>query len=372
MLKKDKTVKVALILILLLLGFGCIYWWKYQQQNYNSEIGKTPIEWHEVKANETLLTIATKYGISVTELREENRLLTDEIQVGMRLHIPLKPANKVTPVKTENFRVAFDVVNVYQNPSNKSEMVTQALYGEPIKILHRQQSWAEISLPEQFDYRGWVEIADLRNIPIEKDWKNKKIVAVAEAKVRNSPSHDAAVFLILPLGAVVGLDDLSVNSDFTAVQLLDGKKGYILSTELLDYFSDGNKLKPSSDLIIKTAQKLLGQPYLWGGMTTFGVDCSGFIHTVFKVHGIKLHRDVNLQYVNDGIKVDPKKLQPGDLVFFETYTSGPSHIGIYVGNRKFLNSASHGVNYNSLDEPYFSQRFIGAKRILNSQLPANN
>lgn len=263
----------------------------------------------------------------------------------------------------ENLYTALEVVDVYRDPSINSERVTQALHGEPAKILSQQGSWIEVMLPDQLDYQGWVQKSALKSISSQKDWSNRQIVAVPYAKIRTSPNKSASVLEDLPLGTVVALDNSQQSNNFTEVKLVDGRKGYVLAEELLDYSDDASNV--SGEQILATAKQLMGQPYLWGGMTTPGIDCSGFIHTVFKVHNVRLHRDTDLQYLYDGTAVSSDRLQPGDLVFFETYQSGASHIGIYAGNRKFLHaSSSRGVNYDSLDSPYFSQRFLGAKRVL--------
>lgn len=275
----------------------------------------------------------------------------------------VKPSNDSLAINSENLYTALEVVNVYRDPSINSERVTQALHGEPAKILSQQGSWIEVMLPDQQDYQGWVQKSALKNVSSKEDWLNRQIVSVPNAKIRTFPNESALVLEDLPLGTVVALDNSQQSNDFTSVKLVDGRKGYVMAKELLDY-SD-NTSNVSGEKILATAKQLMGQPYLWGGMTTPGIDCSGFVHTVFKVHSVRLHRDTDLQYLYDGVAVSSNQLQPGDLVFFETYKSGASHMGIYAGNRKFLHaSSSRGVNYDSLDSPYFSQRFIGAKRVI--------
>lgn len=325
-----------------------------------------------------------KYKLSSlkTELDAENNKVKSEnnwskkksqeanlIEEGRHLLIPnkiavLKPAPTHSLMQAKNFHITVKVANIYRNPSTDSERVTQALQGEPVKILNRRGSWLEVSLPDQFNYQGWLQESRLKNVLIDTDRLNHKIISVLSAEVRTLPSVTAPILVVLPMGAVVESEPFKANSNFISVRLVDGRKGYIVSTNLLDYY-ERDASQVSSDQIIETARQLLGQPYLWGGMTSSGVDCSGFVHTIFKVHGIRLHRDADLQYFHDGISVNREELQPGDLIFFETYKSGPSHVGIYVGNQKFLHAtSSRGVSYGSLDERYFSQHFLGAKRVL--------
>jgi len=114
----------------------------------------------------------------------------------------------------------------------------------------------------------------------------------------------------------------------------------------------------------QTAKTYTGVPYLWGGASPSGFDCSGFVQYVMKKNGITISRTTATQY-NEGIWVGKSSLKPGDLVFFSTYKPGPSHVGIYIGNNKFIHSgSSSGVTITNLSNSYFAPRYIGAKRIL--------
>lgn len=115
--------------------------------------------------------------------------------------------------------------------------------------------------------------------------------------------------------------------------------------------------------IVKTAKKFMGVPYIFGGTTPSGFDCSGFLQYIFKQNGFSIPRLADDQY-KLGKSVKISQLEVGDLVFFSTYASGASHCGIYVGEGKFLHtSSSKGVRIDSLKDAYWSPRFIGAKKI---------
>lgn len=120
-----------------------------------------------------------------------------------------------------------------------------------------------------------------------------------------------------------------------------------------------------ADSIIATAKKYIGVPYLWGGSTPSGFDCSGFVQYVFKAHGISLNRTCETQYKH-GTYVSKSNLKPGDLVFFQnTYKSGISHVGIYIGNGQFIHaSSSKGVVISNLSSSYYVSHYYGARRIL--------
>lgn len=124
--------------------------------------------------------------------------------------------------------------------------------------------------------------------------------------------------------------------------------------------------KLKTDKVLQTAKSYQGVPYVWGGTSPSGFDCSGFtLYTMLK-NGIIIQRTASAQY-NEGIPISKSNLKPGDLVFFSTYKKGPSHVGIYVGNNKFIHASSGAgkVVISDLNKSYYVQRYIGARRIIN-------
>lgn len=116
--------------------------------------------------------------------------------------------------------------------------------------------------------------------------------------------------------------------------------------------------------IVSRAAKYKGVPYVFGGTTTKGFDCSGYVQYVFKDCKAKLPRLADEQALQ-GIFVTQKQLRPGDLVFFTTYAAGASHVGVYAGNGQFWHaSTSRGVILSSLKDDYWKQRYYGARRVL--------
>ena len=121
----------------------------------------------------------------------------------------------------------------------------------------------------------------------------------------------------------------------------------------------------SGSQIVKTAKKYLGTPYKWGGTTPSGFDCSGFVYYVLHSNGIKASRTIATMY-KQGTPVKKSELQPGDIVFFQgTYKSGLSHVGIYVGDGKFIHSPHSGevVSYANLYSDYYVNHYYGACRM---------
>ena len=116
--------------------------------------------------------------------------------------------------------------------------------------------------------------------------------------------------------------------------------------------------------LTRDALRFLGTPYVFGGTSTSGFDCSGYVQHVFAMLGISIPRTADAQYyagsrIKGGMKA-------GDLVFFQTYEPGPSHVGIYLGDGKFVHASSHGVMVSNLSDSYWSSRYLGAKRMIAS------
>ena len=134
--------------------------------------------------------------------------------------------------------------------------------------------------------------------------------------------------------------------------------------------SSASTAKPTGSVtgsqIVETAKQYLGVPYVYGGSTPKGFDCSGLVYYVLKSHGIKVSRSSAAMY-KCGTPISKSELQPGDLVFFQgTYKAGISHVGIYVGNGKFIHSPQSGdvVSYADLNSAYYTSHYYGAIRVV--------
>ena len=119
------------------------------------------------------------------------------------------------------------------------------------------------------------------------------------------------------------------------------------------------------DRLLRVAHRMLAVPYRFGGTTLWGLDCSGFVQKAFAFLDLGLPRTAREQF-REGAKIAKADLSPGDLVFFRTYAKYPSHVGIYLGDNRFVHASSRErkVTVESLDTPYYVKRYIGAKRLL--------
>lgn len=119
-----------------------------------------------------------------------------------------------------------------------------------------------------------------------------------------------------------------------------------------------------AQIVVSFAKQFLGTPYVWAGASPKGFDCSGFTSYIFSQYGIDLPHAADGQF-KAGVQVSQPRL--GDLVFFTTYEAGPSHVGIYIGNDQFIHASSGAgeVSITPLSKPYYSSRYLGARRVLN-------
>jgi cell wall-associated NlpC family hydrolase len=212
------------------------------------------------------------------------------------------------------------------------------------------------------------------NISEEEQTNEKGTVAVDILNIRSGPSTDTEILGKLSFGTTLEL--LSENGDNeiwyeinfdskTAyvcgeyINIIDGNS--ILDSILADVQSSGNVS------VVEFAKKYIGTPYLSGGSTPAGFDCSGFVQYVMSNFGIKLPRTSTDQY-SIGVRVDKSQLVPGDLVYFK-YSAGAgrlNHVGIYVGNGNFIHSTVPGqtVRIDTLTSGYFSNYYYGATRVI--------
>ena len=127
--------------------------------------------------------------------------------------------------------------------------------------------------------------------------------------------------------------------------------------------SSGNS---TQQMVVATAKKYLGYPYVYGGMSPSGFDCSGFVNYVYKQCGYSMNRVASAIYYNNGTYVEKANLQPGDLVFFSNSSEHVGHVGIYIGNNQFIHASTStvGVIISDLGSSYYIQHYVGAKRII--------
>lgn len=187
------------------------------------------------------------------------------------------------------------------------------------------------------------------------DVNGKRVTMTSPALFKNSRMFIPVRFISETLGYKMQWD----NKNGIAIISKDGKN----HAPAWHAPAPRKKAAPVSDKLIKKAKTLLGVPYVWGGTTPSGFDCSGFVNYVFQGAGVDLPRTSRQMFKTSGSRVTGSNLKAGDLVFFSIGSN--SHVGIYVGNDSFISAtSSHGIHIDSLNSKYWGKSYIGAKRVV--------
>lgn len=276
--------------------------------------------------------------------------------------------------------INLSVSNVRTNPDHPAELSTQSLLGTPIKVLKKGQ-WGFFLVQTPDNYISWLDDDgfQLMNETEWNEWKqSQKIIYTNEfGWAYEKPDKSSQHISDLVAGNLLKI--LNEEKDFYFVEFPDNRTAYVLKSESEKFDQWYSSLNPSGESILSTAYRFMGVPYLWGGTSSKGMDCSGFTKTVYFLNGIILPRDAS-QQVHTGELVDTKNgwenLQAGDLLFFGSKADGErkeriTHVAIYIGDGDFIHAAGR-VRINSFNKarPYYSEyrdnAFIRAKRILTS------
>jgi len=194
----------------------------------------------------------------------------------------------------------------------------------------------------------------------EDQTKNQENISLSEQPKTSDDSKKADGQVKPPDKKYTKKNDASISSNSKSIPVPEKKTVSATKPKVSQQVSRGSS---EVDKLISRARSLQGVPYLWGGTTRDGFDCSGFVQYVFKASGVSLPRTSFEQY-KVGTPVSRDQLKPGDLVFFTTYKPGASDVRIYIGGGRTIGSASEGVGIHSLSDNYWSKRYIGARRVL--------
>lgn len=289
--------------------------------------------------------------------------------------------------------VEFSTSYLRLKPDYESPLETQELMGTVVEILGEQSYWREVVTPQP--YKAWCTDQGLVEMSSEelKAYEEAPKVMFHDlyGHIYKEPSMDAQTICDLVGGDLLRLTGINSNNDkalrkalkgkWTNVMLPSGKTGFVPSKQLKVHngfrsiaMGEGSaeSISPeTTEAIIAQAMKLVGVPYLWGGMSAKGVDCSGLVRICHIMNGILLPRNAS-QQVKCGERVELDTLQRGDLVFFGTPATDEkpmkiTHVGIYLGGNKIIHS-SHRVRINSLvpgDEDYYenAHKLVAAIRL---------
>lgn len=262
------------------------------------------------------------------------------------------------------------VSNLRAKPSDASELVSQTVLGTPMKVLDYKNKWYRVQTPD--NYIGWMDFAELQllNKPEMDKWKSSKryFFNHISGVILDSPQKKGNTVSDIVLGALIEVE--KTKKKFLEMKFPDGRKGFVRKADCIS-FENWDNLQANEPAIEKESKKMMGFPYLWGGTSSKGIDCSGFTKIVFFTQGIVLARDAS-QQAKYGEMVDfsdLNNLQPGDLLFFGRSAQRITHVGIHLGNGDFIH-ASGKVHISSIipGNPKFvpERNLVAARRILSS------
>jgi len=280
--------------------------------------------------------------------------------------------------------VCLSVANGRLEPDHKAELGTQLLMGEVVRVWKRSTNvafpWFLVQGPD--GYLCWLERGVFVRCSQEdaKAWgKAPRLIATRfEESILEEPHADAP-----PVSDVVMCDVLKKTGeegDWFKVELPDGRTGYLPKAAVADYASWQTARQATPESIERTARRFIGRPYLWGGASPRGFDCSGFTKTVFFLNGIDLQRDSSEQARQGrAVPLDAglSQLRKGDLLFFgrrarEGRPERVTHVGLYLGDKLFIHS-SEWVHLSSLDpdsplrDEHRIRTLLAARRILTTR-----
>ncbi|UCH11167.1 MAG: C40 family peptidase [Fidelibacterota bacterium] len=224
------------------------------------------------------------------------------------------------------------VANIYGEDTFQSEVVTQAILGEMPEVLDQRGKW--FSIRQWDDYQGWLYHFYMSKNPefgTHREWIR---VNALTAHIREEPAEAAVPIRDVVFGSELPM--ISQDGAWLEVLLPDGLSGWLRD-------DPQETERPPREQLVHIARRFLGAPYMWGGKTPKGFDCSGFIQTCFKANGVVLPRDARLQHTfRDLPPVDLADAQPGDLFFFSEKEQRIPHVARSVGGGDFIHSSGWG------------------------------
>jgi peptidoglycan endopeptidase LytE len=341
---------------------------------------------YTIKKGDNPSRIAKKFKVNVQDIVKNNNLSSNNLKPGTKITIPSK----------EKGSIHINKINPPSTPFSKGELGGFSNYNiKPVKrqednlyhLVKKGDSLFCIARKYSISVNELKEINNLRTTKLKPGQELiVKQIGPKSYTVRKGDNIDKiARRFNIDIDELRDINSLETDLLKPGQKILlepeiepdepknDGIKNYeaILSQAGAD--EEIKKLSASEELskmglrerLILFANKLLNIPYRFGGSSLLGIDCSAYVQKVYSLIGIDLPRSAREQF-SEGNPVDKGELSIGDLVFFRTYASFPSHVGIYLGNNLFIHASSRSkkVTIDSLETPFYLKRFIGAKRLI--------
>lgn len=256
-------------------------------------------------------------------------------------------------------------VNLFNQPEANLSVISQLIFGEPVSIIKQQNDWFYVQGADR--YLGWLKKDNILTLNAEEflHWQNadKYLVQTKELALKTADTNQ--IWQHIPHGSILAITNTS--DEYYSLYLPNSE---LIIVNPLGLIAKQDQYLSTALDIIETAKLYWETPYLWGGAAIYGADCSGFVQRVLNFNNIYYPRDSDQQY-NFGTLTSLDDLEKGDLVFFSTYRAGPSHIGIYLGDKKYIHAGSQAgqVSIDSFDpqssnyNSYLHHRFINGQKL---------
>lgn len=353
---------------------------------------------YTVKSGDTLEKIAKRFNCKIDALARKNGITNPKkLQIGQVLRLPTDPSsykNGQVPASvkpstkqasssgaTKIAAIAKDKVNVRQKPTTSSQSLVQVEKGRTASVLGEESGWYKLKFPG--GTVGYVRkdmvviMSPARNAtkPTTKQVKGTEqgvtpggvvTITAEDVFLRAGPSTKQPVVAKLRKGTEAQV--IGRHGQWLKVTFPGGATGFVHNSLTSAKQIVAASVPPAADRseLISTARRYLGVRYLYGGETSRGFDCSGFVYFLYRtVEGVTLPRTSTAQ-ATAGVPVKKDDLQPGDLVFFRTGRSVRiNHSGIYIGDGNFIHASSGGgqVRIDSITTGYYAARFVTGRRI---------
>jgi cell wall-associated NlpC family hydrolase len=252
---------------------------------------------------------------------------------------------------------------------------TQATYGKAVTVLGTDGGWVHVAVHGQptprnaLGYPGWVPAAQLTTDPAFAHLTDRPF---AEVTTATSWLYDdqSRTHRIMELSLDTRLPVLASAGGSVLVATPHGRPAWLAAADTAVYRDAAAIPAPTGGDLVATAKLFVGLPYLFGGTSAFGFDCSGFTHTVYDLHGVTIPRDADAQYAA-GTPAPDDRLQPGDLLFYAYHDNGyVHHVGMYVGDGYEIDApinsdtVESGVELVKVAEHRYADQYVGARRFL--------
>lgn len=313
----------------------------------------------------------------------DRRLSEADIALDVQLLPDTSQGNEIYGV------VHLSVANLRSRPGHSSELATQVLLGTLLDILYRRGGEYRVRTPE--GYIAWIPTSAVTpmNADALNDWKSaEKIIIIEEftnAYSQQDPTSQRVTDLVY--GNILAVQDQT--EGYYHVHYPDGRSAYVDKHHAQTLADWQQSRRATADNIIQSAKNMLGLPYLWGGTSVRGVDCSGFTKTSFFMNGYIIPRDASQQVhagqtidvLDDDGALDTTKalnnLQPADLLFFaggkaNNPNARVTHVALYIGNGEFIHAAG-SVRINSMlssapnYDDFQTRTLVGARRYIGTE-----